>query len=118
MPQPQSMSQGVASNARTQLSTCAGVVVTPCHRIMAGYYKSPEGTGGIVIGVAAMARLFGRSERTIWRWIRDYGFPAATLPSGHLCTSTTLIDLWLLGRLKEVRANRPGTFMSAASGDA
>jgi hypothetical protein len=27
-----------------------------------------------------------------------------------MCTSTTLIDLWLLGRLKEVHAQTPGTF--------
>ena len=82
---------------------------------MAGHYKAPVGSNGIVIGVAAISRLFGRSERTLWRWIRDYGFPAAMLPSGHICTSTTLIDLWLLGRLKEVHAPRPGTF--AAYGD-
>jgi hypothetical protein len=68
------------------------------------------GSNGIIIGVAAMARLFGRSERTLWRWIREQGFPAAMLPSGHMCTSTTLIDLWLLGRLKEVHAQTPGTF--------
>jgi hypothetical protein len=79
--------------------------------IMAGHYKAPVGSGGIVIGVASMARLFGRSERTLWRWIRDHGFPAARLPSGHMCTSTTLIDLWLLGRLKEVHAPTPGTFV-------
>jgi hypothetical protein len=77
---------------------------------MAGHRTSPEGTGGIVIGVAAMARLFGRSERTLWRWIREHGFPAAMLPSGHMCTSATLIDLWLLGRLKKVHAPTPGTF--------
>ena len=77
---------------------------------MAGHYKAPVGSNGIVIGVAAMARVFGRSERTLWRWIRDHGFPAAMLPSGHMCTSTTLIDLWLLGRLKEVHDRRPGTF--------
>ena len=41
------------------------------------------------------------------------GFPAATLPSGHLCTSATLVDLWLLGRLKHIRPNRPGTFAAA-----
>ena len=77
---------------------------------MAGHYKAPVGSNGIVIGVAAISRLFGRSERTLWRWIRDHGFPAAMLPSGHMCTSTTLIDLWLLGRLKEIHAPRPGTF--------
>jgi len=82
---------------------------------MAGHCKAPVGSGGIVIGVAAMARLFGRSERTLWRWIRDYGFPDAMLPSGHLCTSSTLIDLWLLGRLKEVHARRPGTFAPAGA---
>ena len=32
------------------------------------------------------------------------------LPGGHLCTSSTLVDLWLLGRLKRDRANGPGTF--------
>ena len=77
---------------------------------MAGHCKSPVGSNGIVIGVAAMARLFGRSERTLWRWIREHGFPAAMLPSGHMCTSTTLIDLWLLGRLTEIHAATPGTF--------
>ena len=66
-----------------------------------------------MIGVAAMSRLFGRSERTLWRWIKEDGFPAATLPSGHLCTSSTLVDLWLQGRLKHVRPNRPGTFVAA-----
>jgi hypothetical protein len=77
---------------------------------MAGHCKAPVGSNGIVIGVTAMSRLFGRSERTLWRWIRNHGFPAAMLPSGHMCTSTTLIDLWLLGRLKEVHAPTPGTF--------
>ena len=62
-----------------------------------------------------MAATFGCSVRTIDRWVVDEGFPAATLPSGHLCTSSTLIDLWLLGRLKEVRANRLGTFAPAAN---
>jgi hypothetical protein len=84
---------------------------------MAGHRKSPTSTGGIVIGVAAIARLFGRSERTLWRWIKEDGFPAATLPSGHLCTSATLIDLWLLGRLNEVRPNRAGTFGVVAKCD-
>ena len=81
---------------------------------MAGHRKSPVSTGGIVIGVAAIARLFGRSERTLWRWIKEDGFPAATLPSGHMCTSVTLIDLWLLGRLREVRPQRAGTFGASA----
>jgi hypothetical protein len=77
---------------------------------MAGHYKAPVGSNGIVIGVTAMSRLFGRSERTLWRWIRDHGFPAAMLPSGDMCTSTTLIDLWLLCRLKEPHAPTPGAF--------
>ena len=72
--------------------------------------KAPVGSNGIVIGVAAIARLFGRSERTLWRWIREHGFPAAMLPSGHMCTSITLIDLWLLGRLKEAYSPTPGSF--------
>ena len=32
------------------------------------------------------------------------------LPGGHIYTSSTLVDLWLLGRLKHDRPNRSGTF--------
>lgn len=47
-----------------------------------------------------MAETFGCSVRTIDRWIVQDGFPAAHMPNGMLCTSATLIDLWLLGRLE------------------
>ena len=77
---------------------------------MAGHHRAPQGSSGIIVGVAAMAQVFGRSQRTLWRWIRHHNFPAATLPSGHMCTSVSLIDAWLMGRLQGNRPNRPGTF--------
>ena len=82
--------------------------------MMAGHHRAPQGSGGIVIGDKAIAALFGRAPRTLWRWIKDHDFPVATLPSGHICTSLSLIDAWLLGRLKGGRPNRPGTFEARA----
>ena len=68
---------------------------------MARFRKCPPTKNGLLIGAAAIAQSFGVHEKTIHRWIRLEGFPAARLPTGHVCTSLTLIDLWLLGRLKQ-----------------
>jgi hypothetical protein len=62
--------------------------------------RVPTTTNGIIAGLQTIADTFGVSRMTIQRWMRDHGFPAAKLPDGHVVTSVTLIDLWLLGRLK------------------
>jgi hypothetical protein len=36
-------------------------------------------------------------RRTAWRWIMDYGFPAMQAPNGTWISSTSLVDLWILG---------------------
>jgi hypothetical protein len=68
---------------------------------MARFRKCPPTKNGLLIGAATIAETFGVHAKTIHRWIRLEGFPAARLPTGHVCTSLTLIDLWLLGRLKQ-----------------
>jgi hypothetical protein len=65
------------------------------------YRKSRPTEGGIIVGVANAARLFGCHPKTIQRWAREFGFPLATLPNGLRCTSITLVDLWLLSRLPQ-----------------
>jgi hypothetical protein len=75
-------------------------------KAMARQRRAPKTSNGIIIGRRAMAETFGCSTRTIDRWIADLAFPAAMLPSGHLCTTATLIDLWLLGRLKHGHSSR------------
>ncbi len=40
-------------------------------------------SGGIIVGVEAIGRVFGRSRSTIYRWIEREALPAAKLPSGH-----------------------------------
>ena len=69
---------------------------------MARFRRLPQTSNGIVTGLAPIGAMFGVSTRTVSRWIETEGFPAATLPDGHIATSVTLVDLWLLGRLKVV----------------
>ncbi len=59
--------------------------------------------GGPVVGLEAIGRLFGRTRWTIRRWIDEEDFPAAWLPNGQWCTTTTLIDQWLLDRAEAQR---------------
>ena len=54
--------------------------------------------GLLIVGVAAIGRVFGRSRSTIYRWIEHEGLPAAKLPSGHWAITPSLIDGWLLAR--------------------
>lgn len=67
---------------------------------MARHRRAPKTSNGIILGRRAIAETFGCSMRTIDRWTAKYGFPAAHMPNGMLCTSVALIDLWLLGRLE------------------
>ena len=69
---------------------------------MARFRRLPQTSNGIVTGLAPIGAMFGVSTRTVARWIESEGFPAATLPDGHIATTLTLVDLWLLGRLKVV----------------
>ncbi len=52
----------------------------------------------IIVGIAAIGRIFGRSHSTIYRWIDHEGLPAAKLPSGHWVITASLIDSWLVAR--------------------
>ena len=56
-----------------------------------------------VVGLDAIGQLFGRTRWTIRRWIDEEDFPAAWLPNGQWCTTTTLIDRWILDRAEEQR---------------
>jgi len=63
----------------------------------------PTPSGPVVVGLDSIGRLFGRTRWTIARWIREEDFPAAWLPNGQWCTTTTLIDRWLLDRAEAQR---------------
>ena len=67
---------------------------------MARYRCLPQTSNGIITGLAPIAAMFGVSTKTIRRWVETEAVPAAKLPDGHVTTSVTLVDLWLLGRLK------------------
>jgi hypothetical protein len=54
----------------------------------------------LLLGYEAIAGAFGVNRKTIYRWVMHHNFPLATLPDGHTVTSTGLIDLWLMQRLK------------------
>ena len=83
---------------------------------MAKYRRIPQTSGGIIVGIANVAKLFGCHPKTIERWARGFGFPLATLPSGHRATTGTLCDLWLLSRLP-VQPPLPKTVAQSAKPD-
>ncbi len=58
----------------------------------------PRSSIEIIVGVAAIGRVFGRSRSTVYRWIEHEGLPAAKLPSGHWAITPSLIDSWLVAR--------------------
>lgn len=60
--------------------------------------KTEAPNTGLIIGLAEIGRAVGRSRTTLWRWIRQYGFPAARLPNGDWATTMDLIERWLLER--------------------
>ncbi len=65
-----------------------------------------QSISGIIVGVAAIGRVFGRSRSTIYRWIEREALPAAKLPSGHWAITPSLIDSWLLARNRAWRDQR------------
>lgn len=66
--------------------------------------KVPDGPA-VIIGADRIAGLFGVDAKTILRWGDKEGFPLATLPSGHVATTMTLIDGWLLMRAEARRTD-------------
>lgn len=61
----------------------------------------------ILVGLDEIASYFGKSRKTIWRWIQHQGFPAAPLPTGEWFTTPTLIDDWILARNAAYPMARP-----------
>ena len=52
----------------------------------------------LLYGLPQIAAYTGYTTKTIGLWIRRHGFPAGKLPEGIWCTSTAMIDLWLMAR--------------------
>ncbi len=59
-----------------------------------------------LIGLRAIARYMGVSERTIRRWIDEHGFPAGMLPTGHWIASKQSIRDWVVVRGRQVVEQR------------
>ena len=71
-------------------------ILIPCNSVPDDTMTRPGSE--IIVGVAAIGRIFGRSRSTIYRWIDHEGLPAAKLPSGHWAITPSLIDSWLVAR--------------------
>lgn len=52
-------------------------------------------SGRSMEGAREMAEFFGRSDSTIYRWIKAGYFPSAKLPNGHWFTNKSLLLDWL-----------------------
>ncbi len=57
---------------------------------------NPTTTDALIIGLANIGKVFGKSRWTIRRWIEHEGFPAAKLPDGHWVTDRELIRRWIV----------------------
>ncbi len=51
-----------------------------------------------LIGLRAIARYMGVSERTIRRWRDQHGMPIGNVPSGHVIASKQSIRDWVVVR--------------------
>ena len=51
-----------------------------------------------LIGLRAIARYMGVSERTVRRWRDRHGMPCGPLPSGHVIASKQSIRDWVVVR--------------------
>jgi hypothetical protein len=60
--------------------------------------NAPSDQTGLLIGLTAIGRLFGRSRWTIRRWIEREAFPACKLPNGSWITDLVLIRAWIMAR--------------------
>lgn len=64
---------------------------------------------GLLIGWDAIITYMRHKLTTLQRWRAKYDFPVSILPGGNVCTTTSLIDAWLLARAavyKEERARK------------
>ncbi len=59
-----------------------------------------------LIGLRAVARYMGVSERTIRRWRDQHGMPIGPLPSGHIVASKQSIRDWVVVRGRMVLEQR------------
>ena len=57
--------------------------------------------GYIIETLPEIAKMVGRSDQTVRKWIRIHGFPAAKMPNGNWMTTPTLIDKWILARANQ-----------------
>lgn len=63
-----------------------------------GKPREPVYDRTLLYGMPAIARYLEVSVGTVHRWKRTQGFPMGKLPGGVWCTSTELIDRWILAR--------------------
>lgn len=52
----------------------------------------------LIIGIKRIALYCQKNDKTIYRWIHEYGFPAAQAPGGEWITDPELIRRWILAR--------------------
>ena len=68
---------------------------------------------GVILGLANIGKVFGRSRWSIARWIREHGMPAARLPDGTWFTTMGLNEAWIMER----RAQDPLVRQAASDGE-
>lgn len=60
----------------------------------------------LLYGLPAIAAYMGYSVSTIQRWIRREAFEVGKMPDGTWCTSTAMVDLWLMARNPQRRSRQ------------
>jgi len=58
-------------------------------------------------GAPEIARYMRCTPPTIYQWVKKHAFPACKMPGGSLCTTTGLIDRWILARAARPPENLP-----------
>ena len=66
-----------------------------------------DGSTNTIVGNKGIAAYLGICVRTLSRWRKYHGFPAAPLPDGRIMTTKPLIDNWILSRM-DVKTARNG----------
>lgn len=63
--------------------------------------------GAVLIrGWGEIAKVLGVAPQTARRWRTLHALPVCNLPSGHVCTTLTLIDHWVAARAAEQAKQR------------
>ena len=60
---------------------------------------------GLLIGWPAIQTYMRHRLSTIQRWRDKFDFPISVLPGGNVCTTTSLIDAWLLARAEAYKTD-------------